>query len=104
MKKFVFGFVAMTLFGLTAMAQKGQLPNKLLTMATPAIVSTLPATPAPFSCTCSCGWDCSAMCRGHYNPAACSDTEGIGCVMNCCGSAPPPGPGECGPIFSGDDH
>ena len=45
------------------------------------------AASAPFSCTCSCGYDCDG-CVGDYDASACEANEGIGCIIMCCRAAP----------------
>ena len=94
MKNFIIAFVTIALFGFTTMAQNGILTGKTYTIANPAISKSLPAEPAPFSCSCACGKDCEGGCSGPY--WGCSSSEAFTCIVDCCDSAPSPGTGECG--------
>jgi len=93
MKTLLIALVIVVSFGLTTMAQK-QVPSRnASTIAFVVSSESIPVRLSPFSCTCSCGKNCSGACSGHYSN--CNALEALDCIAGCCADTPDPGPDDC---------
>jgi len=86
MKNLLIVFAAIIVLTLTAFGEKSYSGGKMHTMASNAASTSLPATPAPYSCTCSCGKDCAGNCTAHFE--GCGLFDGLRCILDCCTGIP----------------
>jgi hypothetical protein len=94
-KKLVAVFAAIVLLSLTTSAERHYYySGKTHTVVNDASSKSLPASPTPPSCTCSCGKNCDGSCVGSY-AEGCGAFAGLDCILGCCAAAPNATPAEC---------
>ena len=86
MRKVMIVFATIVLLTLTTFAEKPNYAAKMRAMASVALSESLPISPTPDSCTCSCGKDCDGSCTAHVE--GCGLGDGIRCIIDCCSRAP----------------
>jgi hypothetical protein len=94
MKKLVVFFATIVLLSLTTSAENHYYGVKMQAMTNVALSKSIPASPTPDPCTCSCGKNCNGSCTA--NVSGCGLVDGLRCIYDCCQQAPNPGKAECG--------
>jgi hypothetical protein len=94
MKTLIAIFATVVLLSLAPAGGNHYYRGKMLASANNAPNKVYPASPAPFSCVCSCGKHCDGSCE--FTVEGCSLAEAAVCVRNCCRRAPNPSRDECG--------
>ena len=86
MRRLIIVFTTLVLLALTTFAENPNYTAKMPKTASVVLSESLPISPVPYSCACSCGKNCAGDCTTHFE--GCGIGEGFRCILDCCSNTP----------------
>lgn len=86
MKRLIIVFATLVLLVLTTFAENPNYITKMPKTASLVLSESLPISPTPAECACSCGKNCAGQCTAHSE--GCGIIDGFICIATCCSNIP----------------